>query len=539
MTEITFRSDMQVDYVQHMGSDEMVARAARVSTGSDLIENDKIKGLIRYLVREKHSSVLEHCTLTVRVEAPIFVAREWMRHRTCVTGDTMIEMTPPGNLVNRRLRSIESIWENWHLGVPVSAPQDIKVTPRYRKRTRDWVARISGKSAGGKRTTITTGPYSSLEELRAAEGGNVTWRRRKLPGSRNLHAVSIDESTESPRPNRVLQVLKQGVKPVYRLTTEDGSTIKATKDHRFLVEGGGYKELQSLEVGDYVQMLGVRGLKREGRLYSRERRQGIGHWATSVARPALLGGKDAGKCYICDGVFGASELEADHIEPVAKSLEKALRLDNMALACVMCHKAKTKQEQSYRGTFSPLERGTRLSRIARIEYAGEEMTYDLMMDAPLHNFVANNFVVHNCSFNEISGRYAELEPVFYVPPTERPLVNEGSGAHPNLVYGDSELYALTDRHHDHIYHHAWSSYTYMRKQGVANEVARNVLPVGIYTQFYATANLNNWFKFLHLRDGNEGSPQYEIVEAANKVAGILEELYPVTYGVWAELNGRG
>ena len=54
MTEITFRSDMRVDYVQHTGSDEMVARAARVSTGSDLIENDKIKGLIRYLVRENH-----------------------------------------------------------------------------------------------------------------------------------------------------------------------------------------------------------------------------------------------------------------------------------------------------------------------------------------------------------------------------------------------------------------------------------------------------------------------------------------------------
>ena len=82
MTEITFRSDMQVDYVQHTGSDEMVARAARVSTGSDLIEDDKIKGLIRYLVRERHTSTLEHCTLTVRVEAPIFVAREWMRHRT-------------------------------------------------------------------------------------------------------------------------------------------------------------------------------------------------------------------------------------------------------------------------------------------------------------------------------------------------------------------------------------------------------------------------------------------------------------------------
>lgn len=71
-----------VEYIQHMGDDEMIAKAARVSTGADKETQEKIKGLIGYLAREDHTSPFEHTALTVRVEAPIFVAREAMRHRT-------------------------------------------------------------------------------------------------------------------------------------------------------------------------------------------------------------------------------------------------------------------------------------------------------------------------------------------------------------------------------------------------------------------------------------------------------------------------
>lgn len=82
MTETQPRSDIKVEYIQHMGNDEIIAKAARVSTGKDQEENDKIKGLINYLARERHTSPFEHTALTVRIEAPIFVAREAMRHRT-------------------------------------------------------------------------------------------------------------------------------------------------------------------------------------------------------------------------------------------------------------------------------------------------------------------------------------------------------------------------------------------------------------------------------------------------------------------------
>jgi thymidylate synthase (FAD) len=83
----TFRSDITVELVKHDASDTDVLFAARVSTGAhtqvpefgDLTKPDL--GLINYLMRDRHGSPFEHTSMTFRIEAPIFVIREWMRHR--------------------------------------------------------------------------------------------------------------------------------------------------------------------------------------------------------------------------------------------------------------------------------------------------------------------------------------------------------------------------------------------------------------------------------------------------------------------------
>lgn len=75
-----FRSDMTVELIDSCVSDDLVARAARVSTGTDTSTSDPA-GLINYLMRDRHGSPFEHGVMTFRVEAPIFVWREHMRHR--------------------------------------------------------------------------------------------------------------------------------------------------------------------------------------------------------------------------------------------------------------------------------------------------------------------------------------------------------------------------------------------------------------------------------------------------------------------------
>lgn len=79
-----FRSDFTVEMIQSMGSDAMIARAARVSTGNDSTTNESpesLRGLLSFLMKNRHGTPFEHGAITLRVEVPIFIWREWHRHR--------------------------------------------------------------------------------------------------------------------------------------------------------------------------------------------------------------------------------------------------------------------------------------------------------------------------------------------------------------------------------------------------------------------------------------------------------------------------
>lgn len=84
MTEITFKSDVDVEYSNHMGDDTEVVDAAKASLGQVQYESGKEAGLIRHMMTQDppHSSVFEHCILKVRVTLPISAHRQLMTHRT-------------------------------------------------------------------------------------------------------------------------------------------------------------------------------------------------------------------------------------------------------------------------------------------------------------------------------------------------------------------------------------------------------------------------------------------------------------------------
>lgn len=72
-----------VEYVQHMGSDLTIVNSARVSFGKEKKEIDeKDKKLIDYLVRHRHTSTMEHCSVTFRFVVPLFIRSQHHRHRT-------------------------------------------------------------------------------------------------------------------------------------------------------------------------------------------------------------------------------------------------------------------------------------------------------------------------------------------------------------------------------------------------------------------------------------------------------------------------
>src|SRR5579871_6881258 len=71
-----------VRVIDYMGDDGAIVQAARVSYGRGTRKVSEDAGLIRYLMRHRHSTPFEMCEIKYHVKLPIFVARQWIRHRT-------------------------------------------------------------------------------------------------------------------------------------------------------------------------------------------------------------------------------------------------------------------------------------------------------------------------------------------------------------------------------------------------------------------------------------------------------------------------
>jgi thymidylate synthase (FAD) len=87
LEEILYKSFPVLDHgfirvVDYMGDDAAIVQAARVSYGKGTKKKSADKGLIHYLMRHRHTTPFEMCEIKFHVKLPIFVARQWIRHRT-------------------------------------------------------------------------------------------------------------------------------------------------------------------------------------------------------------------------------------------------------------------------------------------------------------------------------------------------------------------------------------------------------------------------------------------------------------------------
>lgn len=146
-------------------------------------------------------------------------------------------------------------------------------------------------------------------------------------------------------------------------------------------------------------------------------------------------------------------------------------------------------------------------------------------------FVAREFMRHRtASYNETSGRYKELEGRFYIPSSDRPLIQEGRIGNYTFVPGTPEQYEYLVEELTAAYEEDWARYQRLLSAGFAKEIARISLPLGIYTQFYVTMNPRNVMQFLTLR--NDDPALYEIREVAVAMEELLAKAMPITYNAY-------
>ena len=393
-----------VRLVDYMGNDAAIVQAARVSYGQGTKKRSEDSGLIRYLMRHRHTSPFEMVETKFHIKAPIFVARQWVRHRTaCLAGDSLLSFDFPGAEIRVGRQhyevAIADVYERWHSG-----------------------------------------------------------------GASAIHQLPLrmcNEESGAIQHTRLIDIWQSGIKPTFRVTLDDGKSLKMTKDHRCLTELGWMTLGQATKLRQIDSQTVV--------------------W--DVASPA----------------FATNGAWVEEATPQTESITRLYRT---------------------------------WSRIAKIEYAGEEMTYDLSVAGPYHNFVANGFIVHN-SVNEVSARYSLLPEEMYIPEDAQisfQSVDNKQGRSAAEV--PTELKARVRELLLAGQRESYAAYQELIDAEIARELARIALPVSIYSEWYWKMNLHNLFHFLSLR--MDAHAQYEIRIYAEAIGLIVQRLAPVAYGAFLD-----
>ena len=151
-------------------------------------------------------------------------------------------------------------------------------------------------------------------------------------------------------------------------------------------------------------------------------------------------------------------------------------------------------------------------------------------------FVAREWFRHRVgSFNEFSMRYAVATDDFYLPEADDVRSQVGKPGAYSFEPVDAELAEDTRQELQAVYVAAYETYQRLVERGVARELARAVLPVGAYTEFYWTVNARALMNFVSLRAAE--TAQREIRRYAEACEQFLAEQMPVTHAAFVA-SGR-
>ena len=170
----------------------------------------------------------------------------------------------------------------------------------------------------------------------------------------------------------------------------------------------------------------------------------------------------------------------------------------------------------------------------------EHATFQFYVKAPL--FVVREWQRHRmASYNEISGRYVEFKEEFYIPDKFR--MQSKSNKQGSFFPTDDDVAKYA-----HITVDTWdeqnrqwliewcetafAAYNTYLGSGMAKEMARMILPLNLYSQFYFTVNARSLMNFLSLRSAEDA--QWEIRQYAIAMKGMFRGVMPMTYQAWED-----
>lgn len=199
--------------------------------------------------------------------------------------------------------------------------------------------------------------------------------------------------------------------------------------------------------------------------------------------------------------------------------------DRIVQAARVSYGAGTKTYRQDRGLIHYLIRNWHTSPVEQVQ-----LTFHCKMPV----FVARQWVRHRTArLNEISGRYSVMKDEFYVPAPEhiRPQSTDNKQGRSENRYSEEEereIIALFEDEQRQVY----ANYQKLLEKDVARELARNNLPLSMYTEWYWQIDLHNLFHFLRLR--LDPHAQYEIRVYAEAMAKCAAAVAPLAYEAFEE-----
>jgi thymidylate synthase (FAD) len=358
---------------------------------------------------------------------------------------------------------------------------------------------------------------------------------------KNRKLLQANEGTGMIQHTSITNIYENGAREVYLITLSDGSSIRATLDHKVFTPGG-WARFGDLSVGDFVMT--AKSVGREivptppdlsaeisteewrvvpgfdwyevsslGRLRSWAPRKHRGKLVAPVEpklKKQTAGASGhyfyasmsdgSGRCIranihtlVLNAFVGPAPVGG-----VARHLN-GNPLDNRLRNLAWGSERENAEDRKLHGV-SRAKKVTPV-KIASMLYVGVEQTYDIEVSGPYHNFIANGIVVHN-SFDVQSGRYTgqrildtasgrrTVEEVFYLRPPQRYRDRDGA----DYEYTEEDRKIDLARCYDAACH-----YAHQIRQGKAEEQARELIPYAIRQHFVVSFTMRALMHFLDLR----------------------------------------
>lgn len=165
----------------------------------------------------------------------------------------------------------------------------------------------------------------------------------------------------------------------------------------------------------------------------------------------------------------------------------------------------------------------------------EHVVFTFYLEVPI--FVSRQIVKYRLSsINEESGRYKELEPVFYTVPPERPVTQVGRTGEYKFEHSPELNRSKAERQKRRA-ERWYAEYQSDLEDGIAKEVSRMETPVNLYSSMMVTMNLRNWLHFVAQRATDAPSHgQWEIAQVADQIGAQIATVVP---NVWEEFVAGG